>query len=457
MASQRIFVIGGVAAGPAAAAQAKRVDPEAEVVLLEQGSTISYGACEMPYLLTGLVAKPDDLVLLTPEQIQRTRGVDARILHRVEHVDAGRRRLRVHDLATLEVREERYDKLILATGAHVRLPDVEGLEGDRVHTFRTLADAATVDAQSRGGRERWVVLGGGFIGLEVAEQLALAGHRVTVLAPGGPMGSRLAPTLQRTVEDALRAMGVGIRQTRATGVRHGAPGAPIAVRTDDGELVGAERVLAATGTAPNVELAIEAGLRIGTTGAIATDENMRTSNSSIWACGDCAEVHHLVTDAPALVPLSPNAFRTARVAGTNAARTGRGAPARFRGTVGAYALKVAGLEIAIAGLSEEEARTAGFDPVSADASHSSRAARMPGRSPIGIHLLADRNSRRLLGGQLVGQDGAALRANVLVPLLRQRATVEDLYDLDLIYTPPVAPSLDPLLVAARSLQKELDR
>ncbi len=457
MASQRIFVIGGVAAGPAAAAQAKRVDPEAEVILVEQGTTISYGACEMPYLLTGVVAKPDDLILLTPDQIQRTRGVDARILQRIEAVDAGRRRLRVQDIATLETREERYDKLVLATGAQVRMPAIEGLEGDRVHAFRTLADASTVDAVSRGGRSRWVVLGGGFIGLEVAEQLALAGHRVTVLAPGGAMGSRLAPSLQRVVEDVLRGIGVGIRDTRATGIRHGAPGAPIAVRTDDGELVGAEQVLVVTGTAPRAELAAAAGLRIGATGAIATDQNMRTSNSSIWACGDCAEVHHLVTDAPAYVPLSPNAFRTARVAGTNAARRGRGAPERFRGSVGAYALKVAGLEIAIAGLSDEEARTAGFDPVSVDVTHSSRAARMPGRSPVEIHLIADRKSRRLLGGQVVGQDGAALRANVLVPLLRERATVEDLYDLDLIYTPPVAPSLDPLLVAARSLQKELDR
>jgi NADPH-dependent 2,4-dienoyl-CoA reductase/sulfur reductase-like enzyme len=363
----------------------------------------------------------------------------------------------VQDLATLEVREERYDKLVLATGAHVRVPEIEGLDGERVHAFRTLADASSVNAVSKGGRSRWVVLGGGFIGLEVAEQLALAGHRVTVLAPGGAMGSRLAPPLQRTVEDALRAVGVGMRDTRATGVRHSAPGAPIAVRTDDGELVGADQVLLATGTSPSSDLAASAGLRIGASGAIATDLNMRTSNSSIWACGDCAEVVHLVTEAPDYIPLSPNAFRTARVAGANAARRGRGAPARFRGAVGAYALKVAGLEIAIAGLSEKDAKQAGFDPVTTSVSHASRAARMAGRSPVDIHLIADQKSRRLLGGQLVGQDGAALRANVLVPLLRERATVEDLYDLDLIYSPPLAPSLDPLLVAARSLQKELDR
>lgn len=457
MPSQRIFVIGGVAAGPAAAAQAKRVDPEAEVILLEQGTTISYGACEMPYLLTDVVAKADNLVLLTPDQIRETRGVDARIMHRVEAIDVTRRRLQVRDLATLEVRDERFDKLVLATGARVRMPEIEGLEGHRVHMFRTLGDAATVDAVAKAGPARWVVLGGGFIGLEVAEQLALSGHRVTVLAPGGPMGRRLAGPLQRTVADALRAIGVGIRDTRATGIRHGAPGAPIAVRTDDGELVGADQVLVATGTAPHTELAVAAGLRIGPTGAIATDLNMRTSNSSIWACGDCAEVQDLVTESPTYVPLSPNAFRTARVAGANAARRGRGAPEQFRGTVGAYGLKVADLEIATVGLSDDAAQSAGFDPVSADVTHASRAARMPGRSPVEIHLIADRKSRRLLGGQFVGRDGAALRANVLVPLLRARATVEDLYDLDLIYSPPIAPSLDPLLVAARALQKELNR
>ncbi|NNE69584.1 MAG: FAD-dependent oxidoreductase [Rhodothermales bacterium] len=455
MPSQRIFVIGGVAAGPAAAAEAKRVDPDAEVILWEAGSTISYGACEMPYLLSGTVSNPGDLVVLTPDQMRETRGVDARTFHRVTRLLPDRRRIVVEDLASGMVREERYDKLVVATGAGVRWPDWPELEGPRIHGFRTLDDAARVRATARQAAGRWVVVGGGYIGVEVAEQLCEAGHRVTLLAPGGLFGSRLTPALQRPVSEALMGIGVAIRETRAAGVRRDAPGAAVAVRTEDGELVGADQVVLATGTVPRVDLAREAGLRIGGTGAISVDAHMRTSSSTIWACGDCAEVHHLVSERPVHMPLSLVAYRTGRTAGRNAARTGRGHPARYDGVVGTYGVKVAGIEVAMVGLTESAAREAGFDPVSSTITHASRASRMPGREPVHVHLVADRDSRRLLGGQLVGRDGAALRANTLVPLLRSRATVDDLYNLDLLYTPPIAPSLDPLLVAARSLQKAL--
>lgn len=456
MASQRIFVIGGVAAGPAAAAEAKRADPDAEVVLWETGSTISYGACEMPYLLSGVVAAPDDLVLLTPAQMHESRGVDVRIFHRVTKILPDRRRIEIEDLASGHTRQERYDKLILATGARVRWPDWPDLAGDRVYAFRTLDDAARVRAFASTGTSRWVVIGGGYIGVEVAEQLAVAGHRVTLLAPGGVLGNRLAGSLQTVVEEALRGVGVAIRRTRATGARRDAVGAPVAIRTADGELIGTDHVVVATGTEPNADLARGAGLRIGPAGGIAVDSGMRTSQSTIWACGDCVEVPHLVSGRPVHMPLSQVAFRTGRTAGRNAARTGRGQPARFAGVAGIYGVKVAGIEVAMVGLTESAAREAGFDPVTASITHASRAARMPGRAPVEVHLIGDRRSRRLLGGQLTGGDGAALRANVLVPLLRSGGSVDDLYDLDLLYTPPIAPSLDPLLVAARTLQKALN-
>ena len=455
MARQRIIVIGGVASGPAAAVAAKRTDPEAEVWLLEQGRAISYGACEMPYLVSGIVEQGRDLEVLSPAEMKRTRGVEVRTLHRVLSVDPRSSRIEVEDRATAETRSERWDKLILATGATVAWPDIEGLQGDRVHAFRTLDHAERVAAVADSGPQRWLVAGGGFVGLEVADQLATAGHRVTVLSPGGPLPGVLAPELQGVVAAALLQAGIALREARVTGVRHGVAGAPLALRLSDGERVGGDQVLVATGIRPEVTLARAAGLRIGSLGGIVVDDRMRTSHSGIWACGDCVEVPNLVSGRPALVPLSPIGFRTGRTAGTNAARTGRQAPAVFTGAVGAYALKVAGIEIAYAGLSDGEGRAAGFDPVGVTITHASRAARMPGREQIHVHLIGDRSSRRLLGGQLVGREGAALRSNVLVPLLRGGASVDDLYEQDLVYTPPVAPSLDPLLVAARKLQKAL--
>jgi CoA-dependent NAD(P)H sulfur oxidoreductase len=447
--------VGGVAAGPAAAAEAARVDPEAEVILIEQGRDVSYGACEMPYLLSGVVPAADALVVLTPEALAETRGIRVVTLTRVQRLDPAARKIEVKDLVSGHTRHERYDKLILATGARPHWPDIEGLQGDRVHAFRTLAQAASLTALAQDGRQRWTIVGGGFTGLEVADQLSDAGHGVTVLAGSRLLSGRIDEPTASILRSALQAAGIAIRNARAVGVRRGVGGAAIAIRTDDGELVGSDRVVVAAGTRPAVELARDAGLKLGPSGGITTDVHMRTSNSVIWACGDCAEVNHLVTGQPAHVPLSPNAFRTARAAGRNAARTGRQSTGKFAGTVGAFALCVAGIEIGVAGLTESAARAAGFDPVTATITHASRARRMPGREQILVHLVVDRKSRRLLGGQLAGKEGAALRTNALVPILREGGSVSDLYDLDLVYTPAVAPSLDPLLVAAGAVLKNI--
>ena len=456
MTRKRILVVGGVAAGPAAAAEAKRTDPDAEVVLFEQGRYVSYGACEMPYLLSEQIEAGSDLVVLTPEELKRTRGVEARVLTRVTGLDLKRGRIHVTDQASGKEHAERFDALILATGARAAWPDLDGVDTRRVSAFRTLEDAERVASWSRSGPHRWVVVGGGFVGCEVADELARAGHRVTLIAPGGPMGAQVDPEISELLAAALSARGIAIRNARVSGFRGSVPGAAAAFRLSNGELVGFDYAVMATGIKANDELAAQAGLKISGAGGIAVDDHMRSSHSRVWACGDGAAVRHLVHGGFEPVPLSPVAFRTARVAGHNAARTGRGARAAFPGCVGTYGLKAAGLELAIAGLNESAAREHGFDPVGAGITHGSRAARMPGREPVRVHLVADRGSRRLLGGQLIGADGAGLRVNALVPLLRAGSTVDDLYDQDFMYTPPMAPSHDPLMVAARNLQKTLD-
>ncbi len=457
--SQRIAVIGGTASGPAAAARAKRTDPGAEVVLFEQGPHISYGACEMPYFVAGEIADVRRLIKLTPERFEETRGGRVLVRHRVTALDPPRNRLTVEDLETGEKRRERFDKFILATGARPRLPDLDGLDAPNVFPFRTLEDAADLraylDANTVGHA---VVFGGGYVGIEVAEALRARDVRVTILEPGpGVLHTYLDDELRPLVEAVLQRHGVAVRRERAIALDHHPGGAVRAVRTDRGERIGCGLVVVAMGIVPNTELAAAARIRTGATGALAVDAHMRTNLPNVWACGDCVEVPRVIDGKRVYVPLSPTAFRTARVAGHNAARRGRGRPTRFPGVTGASAVRVFELEVAAVGLRLHEAVAAGFDAFAVAIRHRSRGASMPGAKPVHVRLVVARGRGRILGAELVGEDGAALRADVLVPLIWEGATVERLRDLDLIYTPPFAPPLDPLLIAANEAARQLHR
>jgi len=456
MHKQRIAVIGGVAAGPAAAAQAARVDPGAEVVLFEQGHEISYSACEIPYFVAGTVSSADDLVVLTPERFRETRGAAVWVRHRVKALFPPRNRLVVANLETGQVREERFDKFILATGATPRMPGLAGEDAPNVFPVRTLEGAGALRALlDTTPVQHAVVMGGGYIGLEMAEALRARGLRVTILEPGpGLLQGYLDAPLRPLVQQAVQAQGVLVRQEQATGFEQQADGRVRAVITDRGEKIGCQLVILAIGLKPRTELAREAGLKCGETGALVVDDRMRTKAPNVWACGDCIEVERIVDRKKVYAPLSPVAYRTARVAGENAARQGRGAGARFPGVTGASAVKVFGLEIAVAGLRLSEALAAGYDAYAVSITHTSRARAYPGAKPLQVRLVAERSRGRLLGGAVIGEEGAALRCNVLIPLLRRGGDVAELRDLDLLYAPPFAPALDPLLVAANEAVKQ---
>ncbi len=456
---QRIAVIGGVASGPAAAAQAKRIDPDADVVLFEQGPDISYGACELPYYVADQIPCADTLVVLTPEAFEQTRKAEVRIHHRVLAIHPQRRRLDVKDLATGAITEERFDKFILAVGAHARLPDVGGVDAPNVFPMRSLEDARALKGFLAHHRvEHAVILGGGYIGVEMAEALREREVRVTVLQPsGGLLHTYLDEAFQPLVHDAVQRHGVVVRRERAEGFDVDAEGKVRAVRTDKGEKIGCQVVIVAIGIVPNTELAEAAGITRGATGALAVDAQMRTNLPNVWACGDCVEVERVIDGKKIHLPLSPVSFRTARVAATNAARRGRGTPARFPGVVGASAVKVFELEVASAGLRLAEAQEAGFDAFAMNIKHWSRVSFYPGAKRLHVGLVVERGKGRLLGAQLVGEEGAVLRADVLVPCLRERWTVHRIKDLDLIYTPPFAPALDPLIVAANEAAKKVGK
>lgn len=456
MARQRIAVIGGVAAGPAAAAEAKRTDPNADVVLFEQGTQISYGACELPYIVSGTIADADEVILLTPETFEETRGATVKVNHRVERIRPRRNRLVVRDVTTQAVREERFDKFILATGASADRALFSELLPRNVFCLRTLDDAVDLTAYLEAHTVRHaVVLGGGFVGLEAADALHQRGVRVSVLDGGrGLLGQSLNKAFQERLRSVLHAARIAVRSETAVDTHTGADGAVSALVTDKKEVIGCDLVVVATGIRPNVALAEQAGLKVGKTGALVVNDRMRTNIPNVWACGDCIEVVRTVDQRKIFYPLALAAFRTARVAGRNAARQGHGRPATFPGVIGIAAVKVFGYEIAQVGLTYAEAQAAGFDAHVTPIKHWSRVSMLPGAERLWVTLIWERVRGRVLGAQLMGREGAALRSNTLVPLIRSGDDLQALESLDFMYTPPLAPSLDPLFVAARTAIKQ---
>lgn len=453
----RIAVIGGLASGPAAAAEAKREAPAAEVVLYEAGRHVSVGACEIPYFVADRLDGTPDLVKVSPSRLERTRGFSVFTQHRVTALDARSGRLTVEATAYGATRDERFDRFILATGAEAKTLGIPGERASGVYTVRTMDDALDLKQWLRTEPVRHVVVvGGGYVGLELAEAMRDRRLRATILDPNGRvLAGSIAPEASGLMDAAVQSAGVAVRSERPTEIHATDDGRVEAVRTDRGELIGCQAVIVAVGVDPRTDLAVASGVAVGPTGAIATDETMRTNQRNVWACGDCAEVTRVIDGAPIHWPLAPTGRRTARVAARNAARA-RGEGDTFRGVTPSVAVVAFGIEAASVGLSLEEARDAGFDPLAVQIRHTTRTRVFPGSQLIDVRLVVDRARGRLLGGQLVAPEGAALRANTLVPLIRAGATARDLAeDIDLVYNPPIAPSVDPLTVAASAALRAL--
>ncbi len=445
----RIAVIGGLAAGPAAAAEAKRQAPQADVVMFEQGPHISVGSCEIPYHIGGALEPGADLVVLTPEAMEQSRGVAVRVRQRVTALDARSGALTIEALDYGASRTETFDRIILATGARARRLGVDGEEAGGVFSVRDKVDSDQI--------ERWldtepvrhvVIAGGGYIGLEMAEAMRHRGLRATILDPAGRVLNRtVACEASDIMQHAVARAGVAVRPERVTSVMADDQGRVRAVRTDRGEIVGCQMLIVAVGVEPRTDLARAAGIALGDHGGVRVNAEMQTSARRVWACGDVAEIPRAPDGAHVLWPLATTARRTARVAARNAA-AGGGAD-RFAPFAGAVAVRAFGVEVGAVGLSLDQAEAAGFDAVAVDVRHKSRVGSFPQSHPIDVRLIAERGTGRILGGQLVGEEGAALRANVLVSLVQNKGTARELAeDHDLIYNPPLAPSVDPLKIAA---------
>ncbi|MCG6926318.1 MAG: FAD-dependent oxidoreductase [Acidobacteria bacterium] len=446
----RIVVIGGVAAGMSAASQAKRRQPDDDVVVLERGPYVSYAACGMPYNIEDPARTLDDLVVLTPADV-RERGIDLRLRHRASGVDSGRRVVTVQDLEVGTTVEVDYDALVLATGATPVQPPIPGLDKRGVFVLRQLTDGQALKQHLAEARPaRAVIVGAGYIGMEMAESLRSRGLAVTVVERMDQVTPGFDPVIAALVTDALGRHGVSVETGVAVQAVEEAGGDGLTVRTDRGCLP-TDVVLVAVGVRPRVELARSAGVALGETGAIAVDDGMRTNVPGVFAAGDCAEARHIVSGRPVWIPLGTTANKQGKVAGANAA----GATEVFAGVAGTVGFKVFDLEVARTGLTATEAASLGIDVVTAVSRQPSRARGYPGANPITTTLAAERGTGRLIGAQMAGVGVVAKRIDVFATALAAGLTVEALEALDLSYAPPFAPVYDPVLVAAAVARKRL--
>ena len=452
--TERLVVIGGDAAGMTAAARARRRrDPEdLDIVAFERGAYTSYSACGIPYFVGDLLSDIDGLVARSPDE-HRKNGIDVRTGHEVVAIDVNKRRVRVRDLAGGGAeRDEPFDQLVVAAGSVPTRPDVPGVDAEGIFGVQTLADGVSV-RQAVDEREprRAVVVGGGYVGLEMAEALVRRGLEVALVdRTEQPMASTLDLDMGDLVADALRSVGVTLHLGEAVDGFEADNGSVRAVHTANRSLP-ADIVVLGLGVRPNVALAREAGIAIGNKGGIVTDARMETSIGGVWSAGDCVESVDRITGLPIVVALGTHANKQGRVVGINAT----GGDVRFPGVVGTAVSKICVYEVARVGLTEREAADLDLDVVAAKIESTSRAGYYPGAAPIKVKVVAERPAGRLVGAQIVGAEGAAKRIDVLATAIWNRMTVDEVASLDLSYAPPFSPVWDPVLVAARKAADEL--
>lgn len=442
------MVIGGDAAGMSAASQARRLKgpDELEIVAFERSAFTSYSACGIPYWVSGDVEGPDDLIARTPEE-HRERDIDLRMRTEVTEIDVAGQRVRALDRESGDTYWTGFDKLVIATGARPVRPELPGIDAPGVHGVQTLDDGqALLDSLDHATGRRAVVVGAGYIGVEMAEAMLKRGFEVTVLNRGEQPMATLDPDMGKLVHDAMDGLGITtVNGASVTKILTGPDGRVSEVATEE-RTYPADVVVLGIGVEPEAELAREAGLAVGPHGGILTDLAMRAvGHENIWAGGDCVEVLDLVAGRTRHIALGTHANKHGQVIGSNVG----GGYGTFPGVVGTAVSKVCDLEIARTGLREKDARAVGLRYVTATIESTQRAGYYPGAKPMAVKMIAELRTGRLLGVQIVGREGAAKRVDVAAVALTAGMTVEQMTALDLGYAPPFSPVWDPVLVAAR--------
>lgn len=437
----KTVIIGGVAGGASAAARLRRLDENAQIILLERGEYISYANCGLPYYIGGEITEQSALTLQTPESFHARFRVDVRTRSNATAIDPAKKTVTVSNMATGETYEESYDKLILSPGAEPVRPAWEGVDDARIFTLRTIPDTLRIKSWiDEKHAKTAVVVGGGYIGVEMAENLAQAGLAVTVVEMADHLIAPLDYDMACDAHHYMRSKGIDLRLK--TGVQGFKPGEKLTVLLDNGS-IDTDMVILSIGVRPDSTLAKDAGLTVNPRGAICVNEHMQTSNEHIYAVGDAIEIVNFVTNTAGYIPLAGPANKQGRIAADNIC----GIPSVFKGTQGSAVAKLFDMTIATTGLNEASATAAGLDYDKVYTFSGSHAGYYPGATNLCTKLLFEKSNGRVLGAQIVGFDGVDKRCDVVATAIRGHMTVSDLTELELCYAPPFSSAKDPINMA----------
>ncbi|TVQ15236.1 MAG: CoA-disulfide reductase [Bacteroidetes bacterium] len=448
MEKKKLVVIGGDAAGMGAASKVRREKPEWEIVVFEKGEYTSSAACGLPYYIAGDVESHESLIARKPEVFREKQNIDVRIFHQVTAIDAEGKKVKVKNISTGEEFLETWDYLLIGTGASAVVPQVPGIDAEGVYALSDLQSGI----DTRQGIEKLnpakaVVVGAGYIGIEMAEALLALRLNVTVVDMAGQVMTAMDEDMATIIGDYMKEKGVHlITGEKLVNIEKNTEGKVTAVVTDK-QTLEADLVILGLGVKPNTEMAEKAGMEMGVRGAIRVNKKLETSVPGIWAAGDCAESWHLVKKQQVYIPLGTVANKHALVAGINIS----GGDAEFPGVLGTAITRFMNLEISRTGLSEKEAKEAGIDYKANTIESSTLSGYFPGTGKIHVKLVVEKNTGKILGGQIVGFNGAAKRIDTIATAITAGMTAQQLVDLDLSYAPPFSPVWDPVQVAARTL------
>ena len=439
---KKTVIIGGVAGGASCAARLRRLDEEAEIIMLERGDYISFANCGLPYHVGGAIPDKGDLLLMTPELMKKRFNIDVRVRHEATDIDPLKKTITIKDLSEGKEYEETYDELVIATGSSPIKPKIEGIDSEYIRTVNNVNETALLRQEIKDETVKDVcVIGGGFIGLEMADNLLQAGKKVTIIEAADQLMSPLDKEMSLILNKHLKNKGIevilndGVESFKENGKN-------ISVFLKSGRELASDLVILSIGVRPNSELAIKAGLKVNEKAGIVVDEYMRTSLPHIYAAGDVCEVENYVSHEKAMIPLAGPANKQGRLVADNIA----GIPRPFKGSQGTSIAKVCDLTAAASGLNEKDLRAEGLkrgtDYETVTISANSHATYYPGARPMMAKLIFDKKTLKILGVQIVGEEGVDKRVDVVATAMRLCAKATDLWELDLAYAPPFGSAKD---------------
>lgn len=447
----KVIIIGAVAAGSKAAAKLRRLQPDWDIIIYTSDDDVSYSACGLPYYIAGSLKDVEKLIIRTPVEYEK-QNISVKLRHTVKSIDPDKKEVLVEDSDNKKTFTDNYDKLIIATGARVFVPDIKGVEKENVFTLRTLDDGVKIKNKVLQSKKA-VILGCGYIGIELLEAFVKQGLTVNVIQSSNTIMPNFDDDMAEIIQKYV--MQKHLEQVRIvnndTILSIEGDKKVEKIITSGGKEIETDFVVISTGVRPNVQIAADAGIELGITGAIKVNSKMETNIKDIYACGDCVEKHHAVADVPCWIPLGSTANKEGRCCAINVS----GQTDEFEGVLGSAVTRYFNFTMSMTGLTEKQAIKYGFEPVSVIVRKNDKAGYMPDAESIMIKLTADKNTHRILGAQGLGPGDADKRINTLTSALLSKMTINEFFGNDITYSPPFSTSIDPMLTAAQNLMNKL--